>query len=222
MRGVVDTDERKRQIAARLMTIPHLSSAISSYRDMDRLQSPAPQTSGVTALSVTSDVSPIERYCDDHHIARDDCRRASYQLLNSATAIVRESNQIHDLQQEYPSSTLTPDARDILHALVSQDISNIRSAITQQVSALSTLQYTTSTLSEAAPATEDSLTQAARINLGLSKVLLYPEMNSNQSPESSLDELAHSFTLIRTSLLHLPGVLLSSSHDAQSAQTPQP
>jgi DNA-directed RNA polymerase specialized sigma24 family protein len=222
VRGVVDTDERKRQIAAGLLTIPHVSSAISSYRDMDRLQPPATQTSGVTALSVTSDVSPMEQYCQDHHIDRDDCRRASYQLLNAATAIVRESNQIHDLQQEYSSSALTPDAKDILHALVSQDISNIRSAITQQQTALSSLHYTTPIPSETAPATEDSLIQAARINIGLSKALLYPEMNSHQSAESSLDELAHSFTLIRTSLLRLPGVLLSSSHDAQSEQTPQP
>lgn len=222
VKGVVDTDDRKRQISAALLAIAHVSSAIASYRDMDRARPDSESPSSLAVVTAASDISPMEQYCQENHIDRDDCRRASYQILNSATVIARESNQIQTLLKEYsPAAPLTPDAAKILDALLSQDAADIRSSLVQQEAALSSLQYTAPQSAVPASTLQISLTQAAQTDLGISKELLYPGVNPNRSTAEAMSDLAHSFTLIRTSLLHLPGVLPLSSHDSQSA-IPQP
>lgn len=223
VRGVVGTDDRKRQIAAALLGIGHVSSDISSYRDMDRLPAPADRPSPVSVVSVQSDMSPIEAYCEQNHVDRESCRQASYTLLNSATEITRESSQIESLLRDHASpSILTPDAEQILHTLLAQDIANIQASLVQQQDALASLHYSPQQSQQAAPESADTLTQAARTNLLHSKELLYPGLTSGKATDATLGELARSFTQIRDSLTHLPGVVVSSSLNQQSTQTPQP
>ena len=219
--GVVESDERKRQISSALIPIPHVTVQILSYRDLDRASPGSANPTSVSAVSVGSDTSPMSKYCEDHHLHGDECRRMSHQLLNAATALVRESKQIQDLLNGFSSSSpLTTGANRALKALLLRDVTDIQSLLLQEQSVLTSLGDQTIGPQTDTPATAASLVRAAENNLSYSKRLLYSGDGNSESAEACLAELARSSVLIRTSLMHLPGALLAGPDSSRSAQTP--
>jgi hypothetical protein len=223
VKGVVETEERKQQIISILKTIPHVTLQILSYRDMERDSPPGKDIAYVTAVSVASSTSPMEQYCEDNHLEQERCRQLSYQLLNSATAIVRDSNQITDLLAEFtPATPLTPDAVAILNALLLADIADINGALLQQKHAIAAFNIPSISNSNAVGADHNSLATAAQYNLSLTKELVYAGNNRSRPAESTLMELASSFNLIQTSVSRLPRAFPAGSTSARSGQAPQP
>lgn len=222
--GVVETDERKQQLNSRLQVIPHVVPRISSYRDLDTHQSTGSEINSVASVSADSQPSPIDKYCDEKGWGKDDCRRASYDLLDSSTNILQESRQIAGLLTKFSSDRdLTLTARSMLDELIIQHAKNLIVALQQQESTLATVGSTSSMSNQNVNGFDAaSLVAAAQHDLDLSKEMTYAVGERSRPAESIFTDLARSVAEIKATAEYIPKVHPSASIASSNVPIHQP
>ena len=224
VQGVVDTDERKRQIGLQLGSIPHVTLGISSYRELDNRPSARSEIHSLASVSVNAQPGPIEKYCEEKGLDKDECRKISYDLLNSSTVIRQESRKIADLLTEFSSKrSLTLTAQSLLSELILQHGSGLDTAIQQQQRALAMCGFTMSVGGQnVTEFNAANLIAVAQHNVDLAKELTYAGDNHSRPAESILADLIRSAEEIRTVASGIPEAQhhasVSSSHDRANRQ----
>jgi len=137
VKGVVESEDRKQQIVARLRTIPHLIPDIVSYRELDQKPGLSSPIDAVATISVISEDSQLDKYCTAAQISRDECRQLAYRLLNSSAALARGSLRVKELKQQYPTGkSLSAGARELLIELVRGYMEHLSAALSDQQAAI--------------------------------------------------------------------------------------
>ena len=201
VKGIVDSDDRKAQITARLRMIEHVSPSISSYRDLDAKAAPEANASRLQQVSVADAKTPLTAECEQRKIAPDPCRHMSYELLNASAVLVRESKHIVELRVEYPlSRPLTSRAKLLLSEIASERLRHINAALEKQEGLLRQLGAEPPHELETAPLEQLSLEAAAQRNLALAKELVYVAGEHARPALIILQELAKSTATARTTV----------------------
>jgi hypothetical protein len=102
VKGIVETEQRRRGLDDRLHTLPHVTTMLSSIERMKREQAQgADDITIVKVASMQTQATPLETYYLAQGRSVAPLGRLSQQLLNSAFAINVESRAIDDLQRRF-------------------------------------------------------------------------------------------------------------------------
>lgn len=202
--GIVESESRKLEISRRLQSIPHISSSVWSYRDLEAKSRNDPESVNVTAMSVAAEESPLDKYCEGRHLTRDRCRQSAHQILSASSSLVRESKRLRDLAQEFPSSrVLTPPARSLLDELTALYVRYLAAAVGELEDSFPVLglesAYGTSSPESPAPELRDLVEQ----NLRLATELVYASDGHARDASLILQELAISAREINVAISHI-------------------
>jgi hypothetical protein len=191
--GIVESDSRKLEITRRLKTIPHISATIWSYRDLETKSGHGPEGANITAMSIAAEDSPLDRYCEGRHLARDRCRQSAHQILSASANLVRESKQLRDLARQFPSSkALTPEAGILLDELTALYVRHLATAAGEEEEVFPVLQLESAAETSSAESPAPELRALAEHNLRLATELVYSGNGQARDASLILPELATS------------------------------
>lgn len=220
VKGIVETDERKRELETQLRFVPHVISAIFSYRDMEGHAPAGTEITSVRTSSVVSQTTPLEKYLVDRGWTRDNVRQISRQIFDSSTAVDRESQTIADLLGRFASkSSLSQTADATLELLIAEHRSRLLEALTAEEQSLAAMGQTASFKSLPPKSLED-LTADARANVNLTQELISTADLQARSAEVIVPELAKSVAQLRIDLLHVLPSLQPLHNSSPSLQAP--
>ena len=222
VKGVVETKERQQQINAQLRLIPRVTSFVQSYSDLDQSASTTNAPSSVTAVSVSAEPSPLERYCDQKALNREDCSTLSHDLLRASADIQRESRAIDGLLKRFSdSSSLTAVSRATLHTLLVQHLDSLATATDVQEHSLASLapQLRTESIGHAGQSTLPNIAQS---NLKLARELVYAGTERSREAPAILIDLANSALEVRTQMTQLKASSAMNSVALSGIESHQP
>jgi hypothetical protein len=220
VKGIVETEERKRELETQLRFVPHVIPAIFSYHDMENHPPAETEINSVRMSSVVSQTTPLEKYLVDRGWTRDNVRHISRQIFDSSTVIDRESQAITDLLKRFASkNSLSQTADATLEQLIAEHRSRLLEALTAEEQSIAAVGLTASSKSLPLKSLE-SLTANARTNVNLTQELISTADLQPRSAEAIVPELAESVAQLRTDLLHLPPSLQPLHNSFPSPQAP--
>ena len=203
VKGVVETDERKRELVTALHLVPRVVPAIFSYRDMEDYAKTGDEINSVRMSSVVSEPTPLEKHLVDRGWTRDNVRRISHQIFDSSAVVDCESQAIAGLLVRFSSkSDLSRTAVGMLQQLVSQHKSRLLEALATEEQSIDAVGMTPAT----APVPPDHLEHFAadaRANVNLSQELISTSNAQPRSVDVIVPELARSAAKLRADLIHL-------------------
>jgi hypothetical protein len=197
VKGLVETDQRKKELLAQLRAVPHLTASILSIEELEQSPDREPGLTSLKVASVTAQPSPLETYFVAHGRDANALRRLSQRLLSSALTVSQESTALTDLQARFASADgMTYIAKATLAELVFSHRQKLLLALHEEQGLLDEVMSTAATskpseLSQPESATA-SLVEAAERNLTLCEELALGSNSQPQSAESIIQQLAAS------------------------------
>ena len=133
VKGLVESEARKRELIESLRGVPSLAVAIQSFDDLKPNPQTAAPTVPVEQRSSVAVVSPLEQYFLVQDRGRDDLSRISAGLFNLSLAIQRSSRLIDQMDLRFGENPdLTPAATQARNELVSRAAAQLRDALSEQ------------------------------------------------------------------------------------------
>jgi hypothetical protein len=220
--GVVESVTRKRQLQARLRTIPHVQPEIFSYQEMAAKNGSEERPQEFKTVTVTSTDSQLDVHCRALQIEHDECQRWSYRLLNSTTILTRDSKRLTELQLQYPAGKpLTSEAKSMLASLVAGHLAHLSAALWDQQRTLQALQLWPTSQPENEDADNGSLASAVARNQAGVRKLVYASNDGALLATTIVRDLAHSLKEARNALSHMPTYAADSTATPFGTSTPQ-
>ena len=99
--GLVQTDERKRELTTQLMTVPRLKVAILSVPDLEKHPVTQVGSVSVRAADLPDNASALGSYLLAQGSTTDTVNAAAQHLFNSALAVSQETQAIADLRARF-------------------------------------------------------------------------------------------------------------------------
>lgn len=194
VRGITDTEERRRELEAQLDMLPHVTTMISSLEEMRREQAQgAGEITGVKVASAQSQATPLEIYYLAHERSVASLGHLSQQLLNGAFVIAVESRAIDELEHRFTRRDgISLVASAALSDLLFTHKHRLLTAIDDEEHLLSQAQIGIRQSASGAPAagTSRPLTVVAERNLALARELALSNGAGERPAESIASELA--------------------------------
>jgi hypothetical protein len=130
IKGIVDTNQRRNTLVARLQHLPHVSTAIFSIEELNAHRESVSRATSIETHSIVGQPSPLEQYFRLHGSNQDTVSQLSQRLLDAAASVKQETRAIHDLHQRFASDTdLDGRARATLNELLHNHIVKLQSAL---------------------------------------------------------------------------------------------
>jgi hypothetical protein len=189
--GIVESESRKLEILRRLQTIPHVSATIWSYRDIETKPHNDLEGINITAMQVTAQDSPLDKYCEGRHLARDLCRESAHHILSASGNLVRESERLRYVERQFPpSKALTSSARVLLDELTALYIQHLAAAIREEEDSFPVLELESASGTTSPGSPEPELRDLVEHNLRLATELVYASDEHTRDASLILQELA--------------------------------
>jgi len=133
IQGLVESEERKRELNNSLQGIPFLKASIRSFGDLRSDPDSGAEVSSIQQKTVVAQVSPLEEYFVERGRSRDDLSRVSAGLFNCSLSINRLSRSLEQLTLRFPSTVdLTSTARHARDELLSRSVAQLLGNLKQQ------------------------------------------------------------------------------------------
>jgi len=111
VKGLVETEERKKELNQSLKTLPFLDVTMESFDDLKSASSSGSQITSIHQQSTSSAVSPLEDYFVAHGHTRSDLSRISAGLFNCSLAINRSTRSMEQIELRFSADEdLSPTA----------------------------------------------------------------------------------------------------------------
>jgi DNA-directed RNA polymerase specialized sigma24 family protein len=219
IKGVVDTDARKRQLISHLTLLPHVHSSILSVEEIGT--SPSTRSAlgngqPVQAYSVEAQPSPLEQYLREKKMPLDQLGAISQSLLDESLRIQQAEVHLSELQQRFNGANQLPaDQQNQLTELSRNYINAIQAALDGNKHTLIAIGLDGAEQSESLP---DSTSAGGDLD---QQVRRYQELcqqlitNGTGQPASAViiaGKLGNSGALIRSSANQLHA-LVSTAHN---------
>jgi len=191
VKGLVETNERKRVLQTQLATVPHLTVSVQSVVDLRDHQERGSDVSSVKTESMLDLQSPLETYLLAHGRSVREINFLEQRLYDDALTIIQESRAIDDLKTRFfPNMQTTVLTSAKLSELIYSHHERLQAALKQQRKLLGEVQ-TVSRRESGVPARNlPPLTDAAIRNLTLCKELTLANSSNPRSAEKILAEIA--------------------------------
>ncbi len=188
--GIVETDERKREMQMQLRMVPHVTVSILSVADLKD----APEngsSAGVQTASMPDLQSPLEISLLAHGRSVSDINVLEQRLFNVALTISQESKAIIDLQTRFaPKAQRTIVAAATLSELIYSHRERLAVALKSERSLVREAEITPGAATAAFEPKVFSLVDAADRNLALSKELTQTNSPATRCAEQILAEMS--------------------------------
>lgn len=190
--GLVATDERKRELQAKLRMVPHVTTSVRSETELRN----APDTAdtAVTSIKVAAmpdQPSPLSLYLEARGHNVNDINILSQRLFNNALAISQESKEIVDLKARFGAEEQrTVLASATLSELIYSHRERLEAALKRQSELLAVARNLTSPIRDSSVSAAPSLMDAANQNLALAKELTQTNTPAVRSAEKILAEMS--------------------------------
>ncbi|MCU1321298.1 MAG: hypothetical protein JWM43_947 [Acidobacteriaceae bacterium] len=187
--GIVETDERKRQLQAQLRMVPHVVASVQSVADLKNSFASAGPTTVQTA-SMPDLPSPLEISLHAHGRSVGDINSLAQRFFNVALTISQESKAIADLQTRFaPEEQRTIVVAATLSELIYSHRERLEAALKNERALLVEARVTTVQSSSFGRRTS-SLTDAADKNLALSRELTQTNSPVTRSADLIIEEMS--------------------------------
>ena len=194
VKGIVATEDRKREIETRLRQVPHVLPAIFTFQELQSgSQSEGPAQS-VKLSSIVSETTPLEQYLMQRGMSREDVGRIADQIFADATSINLSTKSLEMLQQRFSSpENLTPAASVALKQLVERNAKRVLDTVQSEQSLIAQvgIKDTAPTLAGTGGAPE-ALGDAAARNIALCHELIVGGVASPRDAQAIVPELLRS------------------------------
>ena len=209
VQGLVESEERKRELNESLQAIPFLSATIRSFEDLQSTRGPDAQTTATQQQSAVAQVSPLEQYFVQHGRRRDDLSRISAGLFNSSLDINRSSRSIAQIALRFSADEdLSPAAIHARDELLSRTVERLLNDLKEQQQFLeeTNLAFESAAVSPRNPDADIDLMHLAELNTALTRELISGAGESVRSEKVMAADLAETISQIRTAALtYIPG-----------------
>lgn len=188
--GLVENEERKRQLQTQLGTVPHLTVSIRSIDDLRKTPGEGGTVTSVKAASMQDKPSPLEQYLEARGQSVNGVNGLAERFFHSALTISQESKAIADLETRFASENqMTIMASATLAELIYSHRERLEEALKEERKLLSEVRRTGS---ENGISARDrlSLLNGAQKNLALSKELIETDSPSPRNAASILTEMS--------------------------------
>jgi hypothetical protein len=208
VKGVVETNERKRQVVEQLQTIPLVSSSILSFEELSSDPSGSSPVTSVKQYSLVGQPSPLGRYMKEKGDVLDDVSQTSEKFLDSSLKIQQGSSALSELLDRFGSpEQLSLAAQSARSELIAKYLRNIRSGLDAQETGLRELGFASKpTLDEDSqekPIPEELIAEA-RHNQTLSRELIAGGEESPRTASAIASELFESIARVRFLVSQFP------------------
>jgi RNA polymerase sigma factor (sigma-70 family) len=197
VKGVVETEQRRRELDDRLYMLPHVTASISSIEELKARPAQAGELSSVKVIEMQTQATPLETY----YLARGrgvaPVGDLAQQLFNTAFAINLESRAIDDLQHRFAhdegiSTVASATLADLLFTHKHKLLIALKNE--EQLLAEAQIEGPRSQHTSSAKGTNSDLSVLAERNLALTKELALSKGGSGRSAEMIASELATSMS----------------------------
>jgi hypothetical protein len=195
--GLVETDERKRELSAQLMTVPRLKVSLQSAEHLRESPPPANQVVSVDTSLAVDQPSALEKYLQSRGRSLHEVNILSQHLFSLALAIGQESKAIHDLKTRFASPEQMPLlASATLDELLYSHRERLQEALSQERLLLEELAGQNVSQETASVSGSDSLLAGATRNLALVKELTQTNLATARGAEAIFPEMSSAVTNI--------------------------
>jgi hypothetical protein len=101
VKGVVETDERKREIVQKLWPLQHVKADVLSIAELQSLPRDKPTAQSVKMQSVDVQPSPLAKYLDVQGARKTELADASQRLLDAALKVRQNTSELTTLQKRF-------------------------------------------------------------------------------------------------------------------------
>jgi DNA-directed RNA polymerase specialized sigma24 family protein len=203
VRGIVATGARKHEIETHLKFVPHVVSALYTFREIESSRATGTEITNLKQSSSVAGVSPLEDYLVHLGQNREAVGELSHQLFNSSVEIHQEGKAIANLQQRFQAGqALTANAKASLDALLSDHRQKMLVALETEDKLLTKMKV--ATRSEHDAASSGNLADAAAANVALCGELISDDNEHPRPAQVIVPELNRSIVQLRAALGRIP------------------
>jgi len=190
VKGLVETDERKRELQTQLRIVPHLKVSIQSLADLKNNPDVNDPVNGIAMASMPEQPSPLEIYLRLNGQSLGTVNVLAHRLFDNALAISQESKAINDLQTRFVADEQkTVIASATVVQLIYSHRERLLASLTQERELLAeTLGNPAIENGPSSPGS--SLTESAFKNLALCKELMQTNAVATRNAEKILAEMS--------------------------------
>jgi hypothetical protein len=199
VKGLVETNQRKRELSEQLRMIPRVKASILSIEELQQSNDAAQPAESLKVTSVAAQPSPLETYFVKQGRDAAALRTISQQLLSDALTASQESRSISDLLNRFAAGDkLTSLGKGTLTALVFSHRQKLMRAIEEEQALLDGLSPGLNG-GKSADQQSMSLVDVAARNLTLCEELSLGSRAQPRSAESILSDLTMELSELRAS-----------------------
>jgi DNA-directed RNA polymerase specialized sigma24 family protein len=217
VRGIVATEVRKHEIETHLNLVPHVVSALYTFREVENSRATGTEITSLKQSSSVAGVSPLEDYLAHQGQNREAIGELGHQLFNSSVEIHQEGKAIAGLLQRFAArQALTPNAQASLDMLLSDHRRKMLAALQAEEKLLTKIKSVTGT--KHSTAFSGNLADASATNVALCGELISDNNQQPRSVQAIVPELIQSIAQLRAILdnISLRAPVLSSTKPAVS------
>jgi hypothetical protein len=188
--GIVETDERKRELQRQLRLVPHVTVSILSTSDLKNMPAGS-STTEIQTASAVDQPSPLEISLRSHGRSVSDINTLAHRLFSIALTISQESKAIADLQARFsPDHEKSILAAATLSELVYSHRERLTAALKSERALVAEARIATTVLTGPFGQRPSSLLDAADRNFALSRELTQTKAPATRSAEQILEEMS--------------------------------
>jgi RNA polymerase sigma factor (sigma-70 family) len=209
VKGVVETNQRKRELAARLLQVPHVHSSLLSVEELGRHLQTGSTSAGqiIQSYSVEPRPSPLEQYLREKGLPLDRLQNISQSLLEQSIRTQQAGIHLSALRQRFRAANqLPPDQRNQLMELSRNYVNALEAGLEANQHTLSSIGLVDTQMllatTESGLSGEDIDLQV-RHHQELCQQLVSSESGEAQSAAELADKLIHSGALIRATAVQI-------------------
>lgn len=218
--GIVETEQRKKELDAQLAAISHVTPTMSTFAEMQtRRENQTASASGTAVGTIHEFRQPgqpslLETYLKEKNWTLDKIAELSWQLLDSSIAVNSEGKLIAELISRFGSGgSLSPPARGALGSLVANHQSTLLSKLQKEDELLAQVGIPRESTGTANSVSEVSLADVSAENRVLCEELVKRNLNDepNRSVEAQIARLRASIEQTRASAQRLTAAVLGET-----------
>jgi hypothetical protein len=170
--GLVDTEDRRRELQAGLRSVPHVTVAVQSDEALKANPAAINGIQSVAVASMPDQPSPLETYLEGQgRRSIADINNLAQRIFDNALAISQESREIADLQTRFEPEGQTLLASATLSELIYRHHERLEEALKHERELLAVTQSAPASNPGSPTPSTSSLVKAAERNLALAKEL---------------------------------------------------
>lgn len=203
VKGVVETDDRKKEIVQKLWPLPHVKADILSLAELQSLPPDRTSTQAIQIRSVDVQPSPLEKYLDMRQENKTDLSTASQRLLDAALKVRQNTSELTNLRAKFSASDEPGSPDSMVSQLTRSYVERLSAGLDAETATLAALGFADRPGVPSGTTTVDLAAEVNR-NEALCRELIAGSAESARSAPEIVSEVYESIARIRRAVGALP------------------